>query len=381
MSKLEVLSSVNFGQRIAEEEGDALAAYFVETDNWRRVFEGNIDVIYGPKGSGKSALYSLLVARTDQLFDRNVILVPGENPRGTPAFRDLMTDPPASEREFVNLWKLYFLSLLAAVFEDFGVAGSEARYLQDVLARDGLIKGRKSLQALVHTVFDYVKRAIRPTAVEGGIELDPLTQLPKGFTGKIVFSEPNAQAKAEGAESVDSLLEIANEALRTNSNYCVWILLDRLDVAFAESSELEKNALRALFRVYLDVFGFDNLKIKIFLRTDIWNRITKEGFREASHITRHVTISWNRSSLLNLIVRRALHNKSLLEYYAVTYEEVLDSVMAQERFFFRMFPAQVDGGPNKPTTLDWLLSRTRDGTQVNAPRELGCVNTIAGPPR
>lgn len=35
-----------------------------------------------------------------------------------------------------------------------------------------------------------------------------------------------------------------------------------------------------------------------------------------------------------------------------------------------MFPDQVEGGPNKPTTLDWMLGRTRDGTQINAPREL-----------
>lgn len=40
------------------------------------------------------------------------------------------------------------------------------------------------------------------------------------------------------------------------------------------------------------------------------------------------------------------------------------------RFFYQMFPDQVDVGPNKPTTLDWLLSRTRDGTKANAPREL-----------
>lgn len=163
---------------------------------------------------------------------------------------------------------------------------------------------------------------------------------------------------------------LANKALRKNGDYNAWILLDRLDVAFVESPELEKNALRALFRVYLDVFGLDNVRIKIFLRTDIWNRITKEGFREASHITRHVTISWNRTSLLNLIVRRALYNRSLQEHFGVTYEQVIESIEAQEEFFFRMFPDQVEGGPNKPTTLDWMLGRTRDGTQINAPREL-----------
>lgn len=379
MAKQEVLSEVDFGQRIAEEEGDALTAYFVETDNWKRVFRGEVDVVYGPKGSGKSALYSLLIARTNELFDRKIILVPGENPRGTPAFKDLVTDPPASEREFINLWKLYFLSLLVAAFDEYGISGEEVRKLTDILAHEGLIKDKRSLQALVHDVFDYVKRLLRPSAIEGRVEIDPATQLPRGFTGKIIFSEPSVQSRANGVESVDNLLALANQALHKYSDYVMWVLLDRLDVAFVESSELEKNALRALFHVYRDLSALRNLKIKIFLRTDIWNRITQEGFREASHITRHITISWDRASLLNLIVRRALSNKSILAQYAVTHEDVLESARNQEQLFFRIFPDQVDKGPNKPTTLDWMLSRTRDGTQTNAPRELihflNCLRT------
>ena len=166
MSKQEILAQVDFGHQIAEEEGGDLAAYFVETDNWRRMFDGVIDIIYGPKGSGKSALYSLLVARTDQLFDRKILLVPGENPRGTPAFRDLMDDPPASEREFVGLWKLYFLSLLGSAFEEYGITGKDAQHLQDLLVREGLTKGKQSLTGLVQKTFDYVKKAIRAAEVE-----------------------------------------------------------------------------------------------------------------------------------------------------------------------------------------------------------------------
>lgn len=148
------------------------------------------------------------------------------------------------------------------------------------------------------------------------------------------------------------------------------MLLDRLDVAFAESYDLEQNALRALFRVYLDLLDFEHIRLKIFLRTDIWNRITSGGFREASHITKHVTVAWDRSSLLNLIVRRALHNQSVCDHFEVEPMEVLASTKTQEEFFFRMYPKQVDVGPNKPLTLDWMLSRTRDGSQLNAPREL-----------
>ena len=370
MSKHGTLSQVDFGQRIAEEEGDHLAAYFVETDNWQQVFRGDIDVIYGPKGSGKSALYSLLVARTNELFDRKIMLIAGEKPRGTPAFRDLTTDPPASELEFQGLWKLYILSLLSAQFSEFGFSDKGAQHLESVLLREGLSKGNQSLSRLLKMAFDYVKGALRPESVEAGLELDPLTQMPKGFNGKISFREPNSAAVEAGIESVDDLLAIANESLKSNDDFVVWILLDRLDVAFVENADLEKNALRALFRVYLDLIEFSNIRLKIFLRTDIWNRITTEGFREASHITRHLTISWSRTSLLNLIVRRALHNEILLDHYKLSFDEVMDSIESQEGFVFRLFPDQVDVGPNKPSTLDWLLSRTRDGTQLNAPREL-----------
>ena len=83
-------------------EGESLAGYFVETDDWRRLYADEIDVVYGPKGAGKSALYSLLIARTDDLFNRQVILAPAENPRGAPAFQDLIADPPVNEREFIG---------------------------------------------------------------------------------------------------------------------------------------------------------------------------------------------------------------------------------------------------------------------------------------
>jgi len=90
---------IAFGHRVAEEETDVLSTYFVETDHWQRLYRGDIDVVYGPKGSGKSALYSLLLSKSTELFDRSILLVAGENPRGATAFRDLMTDPPLRVNE------------------------------------------------------------------------------------------------------------------------------------------------------------------------------------------------------------------------------------------------------------------------------------------
>lgn len=369
MTVLEVLRPVTFGQRVAEEEGEQLSAYFVETDHWHRLLSDHVDVVYGPKGAGKSALYSLLVARSNSLFDQGVLLAPAENPRGATAFDALVTDPPASEREFIALWKLYMACLASATLDDYGIPGDSAKKLRSLLEQSGLKPRERNLRALLLDTFDYVKRLLRPSAVEAGIKLDPMSQLPTGVSGKIVFGEPSAKEAADGLASVDHLLELADLALR-DSKFRLWILLDRLDVAFSDSSDLETNALRALFHAYLDLLALQNIRLKIFLRTDIWHRITTSGFREASHITRHLTIEWNEASLLNLIARRAAQNESILLHFRLKRDVVLASAKSQMNFFNLIFPSQVEIGLRKPSTFDWLVTRTSDGSRQAAPREL-----------
>ena len=369
MDTHEVLRHLTFGNRVAEEEADALSAYFVETDHWNRLYRGDIDVVYGTKGSGKSALYTLLNTKVNEMFDRNVLLVAAENPRGAPAFKNIIPDPPATEREFVGLWKLYFVALLYGLLAEYEINNKNTKELGAVLSREGLVRGSKSLSGILASVFDYIRRALRPQAVEGGVTLDPVTQMPVGFSGKITFSEPIGARTDTELYSVDRLLGLAHNALN-DSKLKAWILLDRLDVAFSDNTDLEANALRALFRVYLDLLEYDTIGLKIFLRSDIWSRVTEGGFREASHITKHLTITWNRNSLLNLIIRRAVSNGVLRQAYNVSDGAGSVPIGEQQELFDRLFPPQVDVGPNKPATLDWMLSRTRDGTKNNAPREL-----------
>jgi putative ribosome biogenesis GTPase RsgA len=68
MDKSYVLRETSFGKRIAEDEAVELATYFVETEQWRKIYDGDVDVVYGSKGAGKSAIYSLLNSRQDNLF-------------------------------------------------------------------------------------------------------------------------------------------------------------------------------------------------------------------------------------------------------------------------------------------------------------------------
>jgi len=69
-------------------------------------------------------------------------------------------------------------------------------------------------------------------------------------------------------------------------------------------------------------------------------------------------------------VRRLLQNQSVRHFYAVSAEDVLSSFGKQDAFFYRVFPQQVETGPNKPTTFNWVQARTRDGTNKTTPREM-----------
>jgi len=369
LSKADVLQSLSFGERVAEEEIQALERYFVQTDQWRQLYAGDADVVYGAKGAGKSALYANLLSHETQLKQRGVLLVAGENPRGAPVFKDLVDDPPTTEQEFRNLWKLYLLQLVGEKFRADRLSSDEAARLVSTLEGSNLLPKGGGLKAFVRSAIDYVRYFTKPEGVEGTIKLDPATGMPSGVGGKVLFREPNAAAFAAGAVSVESLFSQANMALG-HSGLELWMLMDRLDVAFAENLDLEQNALRALFIAYSDVRTFDHIKLKIFLRSDIWERITAVGFREASHITKTLTISWDEKSLMNLVIRRVLQSPKVGEYYHITSDDVLADVARQKELFYRLFPHQVDVGSRRPTTFDWVRTRAQDGTRHTAPREV-----------
>ena len=56
-TRRDLLTKAVFGSRIAEEEVDELHSYFVETEDWRKVVAGEVDIIFGSKGAGQSFIH------------------------------------------------------------------------------------------------------------------------------------------------------------------------------------------------------------------------------------------------------------------------------------------------------------------------------------
>lgn len=368
MRKIDVLKTLSIGQRVAEDEGNDLEGYFVRTDQWEQMFSGNKDIIYGPKGTGKSALYSLLNKKSDELKQRNVLLASAENVRGATVFKGLVAAPPPSENSFIFLWKLYCLVLIGKALKDNNINNADANSLTDALHSAKLLPPNASLTTLFRFVQDYLKSLLARDldALEHSLTIDPSTGMPI-VTRRVELRE-TSEVDRLAKVPVDELLEIADRALSANKSQ-IWILFDRLDVAFAESRDLERNALRALFRAYNDLRALNNIYLKIFVRDDIWNRVSAGGFSEASHITKTSHITWTESGLLNLIAKRLLRNDAFVAYLDLEPKDVTDNFLAQQEMIRTVLPDKVDTGKN-PTTFEWMVSRVRDGLGIAAPREL-----------
>ena len=243
-----------------------------------------------------------------------------------------MADPPTTENEFIALWKIYALTIAAQQLMEFDIRGNDAEKVYHALEDAGLLERDFSLVGLLRVAQDYVRQIVRAESVEGGLAIDPTTQMLTGITGKIVLREPSGDLRQRGYLTVDKLFAHIDEALIENKLQ-VWVLLDRLDVAFVENHSLEANALRALIRAYADVKHRDQISLKIFLREDIWKRITEAGMREASHLIRYVILDWTQPALLNLILRRLLNNMALLEEFGIDPVAVLQNADQQEALF------------------------------------------------
>ena len=133
MQQLGILKQVTFGSQIAEDEVQQLQNYFVETHQWNQISKGEIDIIRGEKGAGKSAIYSLLSTRNAEFLEKGVLLVAAENPRGATVFKDLIGDPPASEEEFRWLWKVYIVTIIAERMRRHGIRNHHAHLIYGAL--------------------------------------------------------------------------------------------------------------------------------------------------------------------------------------------------------------------------------------------------------
>ena len=202
--------------------------------------------------------------------------------------------------------------------------------------------------------FQWRSAAIEITATESGIPV---------ITPRVEFDDSTNPESSPKNVSIEFSLRLLNTCL-IDAGVSVWVAVDRLDEAFQGFPQVEIPALRALLRTYLDMLDFPKIKLKLFLRRDLFRRIIAGGFVNLTHVNaRKFEIIWDEEDLLNLLCRRIRENKEFCGSLVI-------ADVANKDVFDKIFPPQVDVGKRKPQTWTWIMRRIRDGNDIKPPRNL-----------
>ena len=360
----DLLRSLDMGKSVAEFD-EALEDYFVETDAFRQLVRDKIDIIAGDKGTGKTAIYRILQTRYGGIEGlKSVEVIPAFNPKGASIFERLTKEPKQAEGEYIKLWKAYFLSLAGNYLLSIWESSTTKKMKELDLLLQGLELRNKTIEApsIFQTVLTRIESLFRWKSARIEYKISP--DGTQTIVPRVDFDKNDKQSSNPTLEvPIEHCLQLLNEAL-AEANITVWIAIDRLDEAFHGFPEVEVPALRALFRSFLDLTEFSNFKLKLFVRRDLFRRITTGGFVNLTHVNaRKFEIIWDEADLLNLICRRIVSNTNFVEKAGLAH-------VSNKRIFDFMFPDQVDVGKRKPKTWNWVLRRIRDGNDVKPPRNL-----------
>jgi len=359
----EALQSLNLGKSVAEFD-EALERYFVETEAFRQLVNDQCDIIAGDKGTGKTAIFRILQKRYTNIFElKKIEVIAAFNPSGSPIFEQLTTREVLTEPEYNHLWKAYLVSFagnwLLNVYNgeftssmpilDKLLRGLELRTEVDA-PRNSFARAMDKIGAMFH----WRSVEMECSVSEHGLPI---------VKPKLEFSDVNETKVAVSTIPADAILRLLNNCL-DEADITIWIALDRLDEAFSGHAGMEVPALRALLRTYLDLTEFNRIRLKLFVRRDLFSRITAGGFVNLTHINaRKLEIIWREADLMNLLCRRVRENSGFCE--------ALNIVGANDQEMFQViFPKQVDSGKRQPETWTWMMRRIRDGNDVKPPRNL-----------
>jgi hypothetical protein len=363
MEVKELLKKMDLGNSVAEFD-EALEEYFVETSIFRDFVANRADIIAGDKGTGKTAMYKYLkktYATMPELTD--VEIVSAFNPSGDSIFQRMGREATLPEGQYISIWKAYILSLvgnwLLGIYEDHFTDKMIA--LDDILKKMDLRISDDAPSTIFSKLMSTVRRLTNPKSFEMAFTFTE-SGMPI-VTPKLDFDLAEGEKRTVIVVPHEDIFRLLNEAL-AETKLQVWVIFDRLDEAFQGYPETEKAALRALLRTYLDLLEFTNIKVKLFVRKDLFKKVIKGGFVNLTHVNaRKIEIIWDDEDLLNILCKRIKKNEELSEHIGLVGKTDIN-------LFYTIFPKNVDPGTRKPTTWTWITNRIKDGNGVKPPRNL-----------
>lgn len=296
------LQQLSFGDPTAENEMETLGTYYMQTDHYRRALNGEVNLVVGRKGSGKTALF--LQLRDRIRADKRNIMV-DLKPDGYQLIKlkeDLLTALTEGARQHLLTAFWEYLLLLEVTHK--------------VLQKDATVyKHNHEL----HELYLELDAAYRATdfSAEGDFS-ERLLTLSARISGEYSMRDGGKQKQTLRSDEVTSLLYVHDlRQLRERlSKYlehkeAVWILFDNLDKGWNTSGVDQMDAI--VLRCLIDASrkmqremmkrGHD-FRCLLFLRNDVYEVLMRASADYGKDM--RVVLDWTDSEMLREMLRLRL---------------------------------------------------------------------------
>lgn len=270
---------------------------FVSTKSIKIFLRDKHSIIIGPFGSGKSALFNLLRHRSKELetYIKDFIVTIDEQLQ----FDELKA---TSEQFFPNLsekltyqllWKFQICRRISeelSKLDDFP-KNDEEKYISEFLVRSGGLGGHLSITSRIKGLFESVSLKIKAKLSEVPVDVEISKEVDKA-TKRV---ELNLDEVIEKTASIIEGREIRR---------CI-VAIDKLDKFVAgEEYETQRSYIEALLQLEDDLYGIEKIGFKIFLRSDLYERLDFSALGPDKAEDNTLRLQWSKEEIRGFIAKR-----------------------------------------------------------------------------
>ena len=325
-----------FGKDRAQED-ENLQHYFVKTRQYDEIKRGDKELVLGRKGAGKSALFSILAREAQESSNTIPVKISFdgedfvyiENWLNSHNFSEPLND----DFKYSLAWKNFILDEI--IYSSIPYIEYFDDALKSKLIQDGVLND-SSWKRFATAIFNVFK---------GGKLQNSFSEVELDFSSLTSLS---SQDKEKIKEGLTNLIK----------NNTFSIVIDNLDEPWKNNDNMNSWLRGLIFSVRQLKREYKNLKIIAFLRTDIYEIISKGSdlFDSKSEIT---TISWddnNYFSLKQLVAARIAY------YFGKPIPTNINDI---DEYWYMFYPKNIYYGGKSNYLNNYIITRT-----FQRPREL-----------
>ena len=348
----QIIENLEFPEVNAADMKHDLGLLFQRTTDFERFLDDTTCLIRGKKGTGKTALYWLFLKHKELAqkiahgrLDNTIFLsAHGRFQESRPSRDEFQTIHQTLQQKngtWEAFWRAYLLFRC---------------YQEELLKFPRGKKGEK---------FSELKKIIN--------------NLPENIwhfesTQALLELSTNSQLRLIVKDVVSTIL---NQEAKEKSQK-LWFLYDDLDEDFSDAGKIRQQALTGLFQLVqsCDASRLTEIRFKIFLREDIWNRL---NFDNKSHFTgRDIILQWTQIDFLRLALRQAIQSKDFKNLVDRVYPIAVESIdQANEEELDKalelLWGSRRRGGNRAKKVSRWVYERLTDSSGTTFPRSLSML--------